>query len=608
MSSKIFRIQTNRNNLIPNTSIKDLIVNLLKNIVPNPSDYVKPDQMIIWHRAFTHETFDPTSNYEDDEYVGDRLLKVIFLIYLIARNPNYTKKDLTNIDTLVMEMKNQNDLSFELGFIDLIKMPHHTKPNVNVGGDVFESFFGALDRVSDTILPLIGLVNCYNMINYIFNQNIIPDELRLGNSKMIVEQIFIQLGLKNPTPTSNYARDATKEITVTIKLTQEHLDFFNSNNIVIAPLLALTKGNVKHVVTKMAYDEAKSNLEKAGVTEEFIENIKALKEKKEIQKIQKEKLNINMKNLITNLLLPIVIEEELNKYLTDKNMEIWNKIDEEDEMLSYVGEVILKGFLAKHLMHLFPNYNKEDINNIITNIIKNYDIFLIGEYTQYLKTNIKNFFGALMKISNNILDGIGLINCYRMIVFIFDVKLIPNEYRYKHPKTAVEQLFSPFFGAKSKPTLNIVEGDEDYTMNVSLTDEQLNFLNNQGFRIRDKLLAHKVGTLKKQTQKEVYEIALKKLEEYGVNKEWAVQLKRKMEFAHPKIAIYQNELNQKMKQDGYDTIYFASSTQTTNQDITIQLVGVKNGKKTILSSVIDGTGGNKIDYHVLLVKNYLNYY
>ena len=609
---KQFRIATNRSNLIPHTNLKDLQTNLLKNILEDPEPYVGQEQMVIWLKAFTNETFDPTNNLEDLEYLGDRILKVIFIIYLMKRNPLYTKKDLTNIDTLVMEMKTQYDLSFELGFIDLIRMPHQSKPTIGVGGDVFESFFGALDEVSDTILPGMGLINCYNMIAYIFNQNIIPDELRLGNSKMIVEQIFIQLGLKNPAPLfSNYGGN----VVATLKLSQEQLDFFNQHNIQIPTVLASSKGTVKHAVIKVIYDIAKTNLEIAGVNEAFIEEIKSQKEQKEIrEKVIKEKLDVDIKVLVKKLLLLIVNEEEVEKYVTDQNMKIWYKIDEEDEMLNYLGEIILKGFLAKHLMTVYKedsSYDKEDFNNIITNIIKNYDSFLVTDNTQYLKGDVlKNFFGALMQVSNGLLDGVGLLNCYYMIVAIFDKALIPYEYRYKHPKTAVEQLFSPFFGKdKSKPLLHIVNEEEGYTFTITLTDEQLAFLKQQGFRIRHKVLAETTGLLKKNTQKLAYEQALTTLESYGINKLWADNLKKKMEFAHPRIAVFQNALNQKIKKDGYDFVYFAAPSKTTTMtETTIQLVGVKDDKKTILSSVIDETGGNKIDYKILLIQNYLNSY
>ena len=606
--SKIFRIATNRSNLIPATNIKDLIENLLKNIMPDPQDYISPEQMLIWHRAFTNDTFDPTNNYEDQEYIGDRNLKVLFILYLLNRNPLYTPKDLTNIDTLVMEKKNQNDLSFELGFIDLIKMPHHSKPPIGVGGDVFESFFGALDEVSELVLPTIGLIHSYNMITYIFNQNIIPDDLRLGNTKMIVEQIFIQLGLKNPAPIIEQGQ----QVTVTIELTDDHLEFFNLHDLIVPKILASQQNYAKNVATKLAYDQAKTTLENVGVTEEFIEQLKAQKEKKEVirEKVAREPLNIEVKVLVERLLMSILKKSEVEKYVTGTLMETWEKVfEEDDKMLIYLGEIILKGFIARHLGHLYKgtDYNKEDFNNIITNMIKNYDDFLITPNTKHLKGVLKPFFGALMRVSDTILPGAGIINCYHLIEEIFKKELIPFEYRYKHPKTAVEQLFSPFFGKdKSKPILTIGNENDEYVFDVKLTLEQMSFLRKQGFKIPNTLLAHKTGTMKKQTQKEVYEMALKKLESYGINREWRDTLKKKMEFTHPQLSVYSGMLDKKTKQDGYEYIYFASPSKTTTQnEITIQLVGVRDGTKTILSSVIDNTGGNKIDSKINLIKNYL---
>ena len=79
MATKLFSIKTNRSNIIPINNIKDLVINILKNIHPNPEIYANDN---VWIRAFTSETYDPTFNYEDLEYVGDRILKVVFIKYL----------------------------------------------------------------------------------------------------------------------------------------------------------------------------------------------------------------------------------------------------------------------------------------------------------------------------------------------------------------------------------------------------------------------------------------------------------------------------------------------------------------------------------------------
>lgn len=620
---KMFKISTNRSNITIVNNLKDLISNLLSNILPENqvSMYVTPDNMLLWEKAFTNETFDPTNNLEEDEYKGDRIEKCIFPLYLDTRDPTYTPKDISNIDMLIMEKKTQYDLAFELGFIEFIRLPHHQQPSTGVGGDVFESFFGALDTISDKMMEGMGLINSYNMTAYIFNQNIIPENLRMGNIKMVVEQIFIQLGLKIE---PHIKQD--QNFTATLNLNEDQLEFFESHNIHLPFVLGTgTAGSLKPAL-KIAYEEAKLTLETHGVNEAFIEEIKQSRKKerieKEIEKIEPLKLNINVKDLVIQLLSPIITQNYvLMKFVDDKYMPIWEKIFNTDlvfnqpryEKLLFFGELLIKSLLAKQLTAMYKedDYNKEDYNNILSNVVQNYTIFLLNNPLSYLASGrvLEAFVGAIQYISDELLKGTGLINCNRFVKFIFKKKLIPYEYRYTHPKTVVEQMFSPFFGQKhSKPIIEY-EYDEDEKLHhykISLTDEQLAFLQQYGFKIKTKLLSESVGNYKNQTQKEAYAKALLVLEKYHINKNELNKIKNKLDFKHPKLNIYNAVLEQKRITDGYDYLYFAAPTKTkTVREITIQLVGVKGNKKTILSSIIEDASIDKMDAKVNLVKMYL---
>jgi dsRNA-specific ribonuclease len=626
---KIFSIATDRSNIAPINTLKDLILNVLKNILTESEakKYVNDQYMPIWHRAFTNETFDPTINYEDDEYVGDRIMKIVYPKYLNKRQPNYTPMDISNIDMLVMEKKNQYDLAFELGFINFIQLPHHQSVPVGVGGDVFESFFGALDEVSDSIMPDMGLINAYNMMTYIFNQNKMPDELRLGNSKMIVEQIFIQMGLKiEPVIVEN-----NNSFTAEIKLNQEQLNFFIQHNIDMP--LTIGKGTARSTkpALKIAYDQAIVTLEKYNVNQEFINKIKQLRKiEQDKPKVEIEKeiivLDIPVKELILTLLEPIIVQESvIKKFISDENMNLWNSIFDDtivsnvDQKLIdkfyFFGEILIKGLLAKNLMALYKNddYHKEDYNNILSNIVQNYNIFLQDKPFIYLMNDrkLEAFFGIVDYISDQLLMGSGMINCNRLVKGIFQKDLIPYEYRYTHPKTVVEQLFSPFFGQKnSKPDVvyEFDEEDLEHSFKISLTDDQFDFLHKYGYKIKSHLLAESVGKLKNQTQKEAYTKALTTLNKYGINKQELNKIKNKLDFQNPKLAVYNVLLEKKRIEDGFDYFYFASPTKTkTLIEATIQLVGVKGNKKTILSSVVEPPNTDKMTSKVNLVKIYLGY-
>jgi len=595
--------------------LKQRISSLLLNILPKKDihKYVTDTNMIIWQEAFTSETYNPTYNYEKREYIGDRVLKVVFAIYLMIRFPNYTPMEISNIDMLMMEKKTQYDLSVELNFIELIKLPKHESVPVGVGGDVYESFFGALDEVSDSILPGLGLINSYNMIVYIFNKRTIADELRKGSIKMVVEQIFIQLGLK----INHHIEQEKNKYIASINLNEEQLQFFESHGKHLPLTIGKGIAMSNKPALKIAYDQAKLTLEKYNINAEFIEQIKLERKKEVSEKVMIEKeikvLDISVKDLVLQLLKPVIKQEIIMKFVDDKYMNTWYKIFDDEkstlnqhkyEKLYFIGEIIIKGLLAKQLNILYTDYDKEDFNNILSNIVQNYNIFLQDKPLSYLIDNhtFEAFMGAVETISDELLKGSGLINCNQLVKHIFKLELIPYEYRYTHPKTVFEQLFAPFFGQKNSKPLVEYEYDTEYHYKISLTDEQFKFLHQYKFNIKNKLLAEVSGKFKIQTQKEAYAQALVTLEKYNINKKELNLIKNKLDFNHPKLIIYNKLLDKK-----YDYFYFASPSKTkTLKEFTIQLVGVKDNHKTILSSLVVDTGYDIIDAKVELVKLYLH--
>lgn len=602
--SKLFSIPSNRSNIIPVNNIKELVVNILKNIVPNPYIYVENKYLPIWTKAFTHETYNPTDNYEDEEYLGDRVLKIVFPKYLSTRYPEYNRKDLSNVDMLVMEKKNQYDLAFELGLINFILIPHSSKIPIGVGGDIFESFFGALDRVGDLVSQSTGIILCYNLITYIFNQNNIPDYLRLGSSKMIVEQIFRQL-----TPTLQiYTKinKTNKQFNIELILNKEQLQFFKQHNIILNSVIGTATGFGKNPTISKAFEMAHQYLISKGVNEDFIKKVKTTSVTPEEIKIENT-YPLPITEITTLILSPII----KNKNVLDQivNNKIWDKVFYEmDDDLVYFGEVSIKGLVAKWLLEVYKNqdYNKEDFNNIMSNISVNYNLFLNTYPYSYLKNDLilKMFLGALDKVSSQLLYGSGFINVYNLIKLIFIN--IPYDFRFKHPKTEAEQLLSPLLGqqlSKFHVDFNYDKEKEINTYILTLTPEQANYLNHY-FTIKSNLLAKVEGRNKKETEKQAYQLALDYLKTIGVTREWVSELKNKLEF---KDLPYTQELEKKRVEDGFDYFYFASPTKTyTQTHYTIQLVGVKGNNKTILSHLIVASDNDKMDAKIQLLLNYIN--
>jgi dsRNA-specific ribonuclease len=519
-------------------SLKDFLVNLLKYVIDEKSLllYVQPIYMKIWERAFTPESTDPTENYEEDEYAGDRALKATTPIYLLVRNPAYTLANITYIDTLTMEKTTQAKLAVDLGLTHYIRSQD---TNISIDGDIYESFFGALYRIANLVSPGIGIIVVYNMHCFIFNQNVIPKEIEEGNDKMIVEQIFIQLALTQPKITTNVNNQLFQ---VNILLTQEQLDFFNQHDILIKnALLSSATGKSKMATMMNAYKKAKTALNQYGVNNAFINNIKAIRNKDKIayELVEKEKLVFDIKELVIALIRNVV-DKEIHLYTDERAMNVWNDaLNNHQEKYQFIGEILLKGLIPLHLVNIYqdnPNYNKETYNNILANITNQYNIFLPEEIYKPLheKINFESFFGAFFTVSNFLLDGIGFVNTEKLVAFVFADK-VPEEFGYKHPKMYFDQLFISFV---KQPKLIVKEQHDDtYKYDLYLTEEQLEFLQNEGIHVNSRLIGSAEGQTKKLTEREAYQQARNLLQSFGITESWIRKRKDQQSMADSRLQV-----------------------------------------------------------------------
>lgn len=177
------------------------------------SYYFAPDQMKIWAAAFTHETYSPTFHYEDLEYIGDKMLHAIFSKYLMKRFPELHKKEYTDLHNRYMSAIPQAEIARKIGLSadNRIRTKGLDRANLKLEGDVFESFFGALDTVSDNLRAGLGYSNCYNMITYLYENIEIKDAE--SHAKTQVQQIFTRFELSKPLENSTGGREVNVSFT-----------------------------------------------------------------------------------------------------------------------------------------------------------------------------------------------------------------------------------------------------------------------------------------------------------------------------------------------------------------------------------------------------------
>lgn len=254
-------------------SLQTFIDNTLSPAIRDPvlrHKFISRDAMYIWVAAFTHETFSPENNYETLEYAGDIVLKWAFPRYLMRRFPTINNSGLTILNTNYMSKMYQATLSRKMGLSAYIRA-RNTERIHNLDTDVFESFFGALERVGDGIQDGSGCGHCYNMLIHVLRDTKfdISEEVLRGPAKTQVQQIFGRfLSAADAKPIETYENKIA-----TLTFTDKHIELLASYGVEITdPVLATGRGNTKIEAEKVAYSNALQYLKSIGIDYVWAEN------------------------------------------------------------------------------------------------------------------------------------------------------------------------------------------------------------------------------------------------------------------------------------------------------------------------------------------------
>lgn len=233
--------------------LQSFLNTLLKPIIKDQKDrnrYIDGKAMLIWAQAFTHETASPDNNYEDLEFMGDAILKAVFPKYLRRRLPYLHKGEYTELNVAYMSKIMQAQLSRQMGLTEYIRVKGIDRAILNLETDVFESFFGALDTISDSLTEGLGFSNCYNMIVHIF-QNVEIDETKgRGSAKTQVIQMFVRFDLPKPKEQS-----PGSEVSVyAISSLSELLNAMGISNPLLGHAIAANDGDAEYSAYKQLVD------------------------------------------------------------------------------------------------------------------------------------------------------------------------------------------------------------------------------------------------------------------------------------------------------------------------------------------------------------------
>lgn len=161
--------------------------------LPIKDDFITDKAMEVWERAFTHNTINPENNYEVLETRGDAILSYVFPKYLIYRFPSITPQGITEYKHHYMAKTVQAELSRQMGLDRWVRITEEISITSSVQEDLFESFFGALDQIADSIKPGLGAALAYDYMLLLFNEEKFDLELIKGAPKTRLFEVASRL-------------------------------------------------------------------------------------------------------------------------------------------------------------------------------------------------------------------------------------------------------------------------------------------------------------------------------------------------------------------------------------------------------------------------------
>jgi hypothetical protein len=228
----------------------------------------------MWKKAFTHETIDLNDNYEQLETIGDRVLELTFLKYLLRKFPDLTPQEITELKSKYMSKIYQGTTSRKLGFGDWIRVGDDIS-SISILEDVFESFFGALFEISDQVLgDGAGYVMALKFLALIFSDVEFDLSKSQGHPRSQIKEIFEMLKLD---PEIQDITTSDKGTYVEISITKRTLDDFVKMDMMKpdSPLvIGVGFGPYKTNAVNLAYSNALEYLDGLKITRSWAEQQK----------------------------------------------------------------------------------------------------------------------------------------------------------------------------------------------------------------------------------------------------------------------------------------------------------------------------------------------
>ena len=226
------------------------------------------ESMETWKAVFTHDTYNPNigKNYEQLETLGDFVMSTSFVDHVIQETGNINPSDMTEIKKKILSSRNQSIIAIYLGLHLWIRT--RAKPVEANFEDMLEAFFGAILVLGNSKLKMLGYPMASMFMDIILQLFIFDFEKIRKDPKTYIVQIFDRMKWNKPIETAYVDDDGM--VIVKVELTSEAIaDILKLTNFQVRSFLGSGKGKQKKEASQLAYENARKELDKFGIDQDF---------------------------------------------------------------------------------------------------------------------------------------------------------------------------------------------------------------------------------------------------------------------------------------------------------------------------------------------------
>lgn len=158
--------------------VRECMLNILKICRFANPEKIYADNQKLFEKTFTAMSYDFMENYELLEKLGDTIAKTVLTIILMDKYPKISPQTMSETTSHILSKKEQGRISKDLCWADNVRSGYVNVADgkvvyqctTSVAEDIFESIFGAICQVGNSIAFGAGMTYANNLMRYLVKQ------------------------------------------------------------------------------------------------------------------------------------------------------------------------------------------------------------------------------------------------------------------------------------------------------------------------------------------------------------------------------------------------------------------------------------------------------